>query len=440
MKPAAKKKMIEAFAAAEAEPAKTMAKAIHHLAEPPFHETRSAQVLADYLAERGFRVTFPFTNIPTAFRAVWGRGKPVVGLLGEYDALPNCGEKEGTWGHGCGHDLLGTAAAVGAALAKAALQKTGQRGQVVFYGCPAEETLAGKVYMARDGAFRDLDFVLAWHPGAKTAANNVGGSALDSLVYEFFGRTAHGASAHHGRSALDAVMLMDVAANYLREHVEENVRIHMVVRDGGDAPNVVPAYAKAWYYVRGKDRKQVDAVRQRLDQCAKGAALATDTRVRKKRLTAIYSRLPNDCMAANVLRNLQLFGAPKATVSDERIARKHRVKPEFPQGVSEGFGTQGRGSTDEDSVSWLVPMGRFTMASQPKNVPGHHRLRTLVGQAPFAHACVLQAAKVLAGCAVDLLTDAAYRRKASAEFRRRTRGFTYDPLIPKRQAVPVNPP
>ena len=145
----------------------------------------------------------------------------------------------------------------------------------MYYGCPAEEILAGKIYMARDGAFRDCDAILGWHPGTSTAVGRCGGSALDSLLFEFHGKTAHGAYAHHGRSALDGVMLLDVAANYLREHVPDNVRIHMCILDGGDAPNVVPAYAKAWYYVRATDREQVEDVTERLKACARGAAMAT---------------------------------------------------------------------------------------------------------------------------------------------------------------------
>ena len=159
---------------------------------------------------------------------------------------------------------MGVAPAVGAVAAKEIFARNKIKGQIVYYGCPAEETLAGKVYMARDGGFRDLDAVLAWHPAARSGVNNYGGSAIASLVYEFFGKTSHGASAHMGRSALDGVMLRDVAANYLREHVPENVRIHCVIRDGGYAPNVVPAYTKVWYYVRGKDRAEVDEGRARL--------------------------------------------------------------------------------------------------------------------------------------------------------------------------------
>jgi len=440
MRPATKQSRVTRAVRAEATRAKRLAGAVHEFAEPAFKEVKSSRALADYLEGHGFDVAFPFRKIPTAFRAVWGRGKPVVGMLGEYDALPNCGEAEGTWGHGCGHDLLGVGAATGAIIAKAVMEAAGLRGTLVYYGCPAEETLAGKAYMARDGAFRDLDACLAWHPGGTTGANNVGGSALDSLVYEFFGRTAHGASAHLGRSALDAVMLFDVAANYLREHIPETMRIHMVVRDGGDAPNVVPAYAKVWYYLRGTDREQVDEVRKRLDACAQGAATASGTTMKVTRLTAVYSRLPNDVLAETVRKNLVLFGAPRATAGDRTRVKGLGLKATFATGIAEGFGTQGRGSSDEDTVSWLVPLGRFTVACIAKGTPGHNRLATSQGTWPFALRGMLQAAKVFAGCALDLVGDAALLRGVRAEFRKRTRDFTFDPLIPRRQPVPIDPP
>jgi len=437
-----KKTLVSRAVAAESRAAGKLLKRIHKLAEPAFKEHESARLLAEYLADRGFQVEFPFRKIPTAFRAAWGGGRPRAGMLGEYDALPDCGKHERAWGHGCGHDLLGVGAAVGAAAAAKVLSRRRGRtpGRVVFYGCPAEETLAGKGYMARDGAFRDVDACLAWHPGGKTRANNLGGSALDSLVFEFFGKTAHGASAHAGRSALDGVMLTDVAANYLREHVPENVRLHMVIRDGGDAPNVVPGYARAWYYVRAKDRAQVDEVRERLTACARGAALATGTRMRWRRIAAVYSRLANDAMTDVVRGNLELFGAPRATAADRRRAKRRGSKGEFARGVAPDAETQGRGSTDEDNVSWLVPLGRFTVACVPKGTTGHHRDWSAQGGLPFAQRGCLQAAKIFAGCALDLILDKAALRRARAEFRRRTRGFTYDPLLTRSQKVPIDPP
>lgn len=414
---------------------------IHRFAEPPFKEVKSSRLLADYLADHGFEVEFPFKKIPTAFRARWGKSGPAIGMLGEYDALPNCGANEGEWGHGCGHNLLGTAPAAGAVAAKQVLEQGGYRGQIIYYGCPAEETLAGKVYMARDGAFRDLDACLAWHPSSDNRANNHGGAALDSLVIEYFGRTAHGASAHHGRSALDGVILLDVAVNYLREHVPENVRIHSVIRNGGDAPNVVPAYAKTWYYVRGKNRAQVDEVRERLLACARGAAEATGTTMKWQRLTAVCERVPNDALCGLIERNLQRFGPPRPTAEDRRLLVEDLgIQSDFSTKVGPRSTAQGRGSTDEDNVSWLAPLGRFQIACFAKNTPGHHRDLAAQVALPFARKGLLQAAKVFAGTAIDLCFHAPLLRKAKAEFQQRMQGRKYDPLIPKKQPVPVEAP
>jgi aminobenzoyl-glutamate utilization protein B len=294
--------------------------------------------------------------------------------------------------------------------------------------------------MARDGAFRDMDAVLAWHPGTGTGVNNYGGSSLDSLVFEFHGRTAHGASAHAGRSALDGVMLMDVAANYLREHIPENCRIHCIIRDGGDAPNVVPAYAKVWYFVRGKDRAQVDELRARLIACAEGAAIATETKMNWHRITAVYPRLPNDTMCDTVGNNVTLFGAPRASKADISVVEKMGYKKGFNSSVSTGHGSQGRGSSDEDNVSWLAPMGRFTVACYALGTPGHHRDMAAQAVLPFSDRAIFQAAKIFAGSALDLFQKPELLSKVKSEYRGKTKGFNYDPLIPKRQKVPVDPP
>jgi len=432
-----KKRQVEQLVRTAAAETGRLARAIHSLAEPPFLEVESSRLLAEYLDRAGFRVGFDFRRIPTAFRAVWGRGKPVVGVLGEFDALPDCGQAPDSWGHGCGHNLLGVGSALAATLVKAALAARGRRGTVVYYGCPAEEALAGKVYMARDGAFRELDACIAWHPGAGAGVRAGGGSALDSLVYEFFGRTAHGAHAEGGRSALDAAILMDVAVNYLREHVPENVRIHSVIPEGGDAPNVVPAYAKIWYYLRGQDREQVDGIRKRMDACARGAALATETTPKITRLTAVYSRLPNETFAEVMLDNLRLFRAPAVTSADRKRAKQAGLSGQFNVKLGGISRKPGRASSDEDNVSWLAPLGGLAMVCYPKGVRGHHRTLAAQADAPFALRGMRQAAKVMAGAALDLCADPALMRRIKAEFRRRLGGFVYKPLIPKRQKIPV---
>ena len=411
-----------------------MADEIGRLAEPGFRETQSAGILADYLRENGFTVQFPWPHMPTAFKATAGRGRPVIGLLAEYDALPDCGPEKGDWGHGCGHNLLGTAAAVAAVAARDLLADQRRPGRIVVWGCPAEELLAGKVYMARDGAFRRDNAILAWHPSSSNGITRLGGAAMDSLVFEFLGVTAHGAYADRGRSALDGVILLDVAANYLREHIPENVRIHMCIPSGGEAPNVVPAYAKAWYYVRGKDRAQVDEVRKRLVACARGAAMATGTRVKVTRLTGVYNRLQNDVLGDLLLKHLQQFGPPSATERDRENVRRLGRKPEFKVRISTGKETQGRASSDEDNVSWLAPFaGELRVACLSRGTPGHHRDYAAQMRLPFAHRGMLRAAEILAASAVELCLTPALVRKARAEFKERIGKFRYDPLIPARQ-------
>jgi len=441
MTAAAKRERVRQQVAAEHRDAPRLAGAIWELAEPPFQEHRSAKLLADYLASCGFRVTFPWNGVPTAFKAVAGKGRPVVGMLGEYDALPDCGETPGTYGHACGHNLLGVASAAGAVAVARMLEQTRRPGRIVYWGCPAEEALAGKVYMARDGGFRGMDACLCWHPSGENRVKAAGGSALDSLVFEFHGRTAHGAHAEGGRSALDAALLMDVAVNYLREHVPENVRIHCVVRDGGHAPNVVPEYAKIWYYVRAKDREQVDDVTRRLARCARGAATMTETRVRRTKITALYSRLPNRTLAALVRDNMVLMGAPRPTAADRKRVRKLGKEADFATDVQREISWEpGRASSDEDTVSWLAPLGGFALACVARGTRGHHREYTRQTNLPFAHRGMLRAAEIMAATALDLCADAALLKKVKAEFHKRRGRFTYDPLVPKRQKPPtVNP-
>lgn len=436
MKEADKKKLIRTVVARHTAAACRVSDTIADYAELGLQEFKSSCALADFLRERGFEVEFPWRSMPTAFRAVRGRGRPCIGLLAEYDALADCGLQPGTPGHGCGHNLLGTASALAAVAATEALAKRKLPGRIVLWGCPAEELLNGKVYMARDGAFRNHDAILAWHPEVGNRVRHVGGAAMDSVTYEFFGKTAHGAYADSGRSALDGVMLLDVAANYLREHVPENVRIHMCVPHGGDAPNVVPGYACGWYFVRGRDRAQVEAIRRRLDACARGAAMATETRVKVTRLTGVYNRLPNKTISRQMLDNFKLFGAPRVTEADRRHVRALGDSADFNTKLQSDLNeTPSYASSDEANVSWLAPMSVIGVACKSRNAAGHHRDTTAQGKLPFAHRGLCRAAEILAATALDLCRDAGFRRRAKSEFRGLTRDFVYDPLVPKRQKI-----
>ena len=240
-----------------AETLNATANKIWEYAELALEEYRSSQLLGELLQKEGFSVEFGAGGLPTAFVATYGTGKPVIGILGEYDALPGISQKAAVTvqnalhehgpGHGCGHNLLGVGGAGAALAVKSVLEKYGLAGTVKFFGCPAEETIEGKTYMARDGVFSGLDICLDWHPSDETEVSLDSSQAMNSFEVVFRGRTAHAAwDPWHGRSALDAIELMDIGINFLREHVPTSVRLHYVIQDGGDAPNVVPAYARAW--------------------------------------------------------------------------------------------------------------------------------------------------------------------------------------------------
>jgi len=406
-------------------------------AEEPLKEFRSARLVREVLERHGFRPEMDFAKLPTAFAMAFGRGRPRIGILAEYDALPDCGLEPGTWGHGCGHNLLGGGSLLAALIARRVMETRGLRGTVVLYGCPAEETLAGKVYMARDGAFANLDACLAWHPDASNRVGAGGGSAVNSYAFEFFGKTAHGASAHAGRSALDALELTDHAVNILREHIPENIRIHSVVTAGGRAPNVVPEYARSWLYVRGRDRKQVDEISKRVLKCARGAATATETRVKTTLLTACTDRLPNDAMADHLHACLKAFGPPPFDKADARQLKRLKATGELSTKIAPIDTNRGRASSDQDNVSWLAPFTSLRVATKPKGITGHHRDTTRLGTTRAAHKGMTHAGKVLALAALSLMTDRKLLGKARREFRRRTKDFTYDPLVPTRQNPPI---
>ena len=414
----------------------TVSDRIWEYAEEPLKEFKSSRLMRDVAARHGFVVEREFSNMPTAFAMAAGSGRPRIGILSEYDALPDCGLEKGTWGHGCAHNLLGGGSLLAALIAQKIMKDRGLRGTLILFGCPAEETVIGKVYMARDGAFANLDAVLGWHPGVHNTVNP-GGSALNTYAFEFFGRTAHAAGAQSGRSALDGAELMDHAVNILREHIPENVRIHSVITCGGGAPNVVPEYARSWYYVRGKDRKEVGEIAARVIKCAKGAATATETKMKPTLLTAVYERLPNDASAEHLHLCLKKMGPTPFNKSDERALKRLKLKGKLSREIKDIRKERGRASTDEDNVSWLVPLGNLGVATHPDKLIGHHRDTTRVGKSPFAHKGMVHAGKTLALAALSLATDSKLRAKIKREFRRRTKDFTYDPIVPKRQRPPV---
>ena len=414
-----------------------LAEEIAELAEPPLREFESADRLEAFLSAHRFKVTRPYKRMPTAFKAVAGTGRPVIGVLAEYDALPDCGPRPGEWGHGCGHNLLGVGSAMAGIAAAEVLAALGKAGRVIVFGCPAEEALHGKVFMAAQGAFKLLDAVLGWHPSGTTLVGAKGGAAMDSLRLRFSGKTAHAAGApHEGRSALDAVMLTDVAVNYLREHVRENARIHSVVSDGGAAPNVVPDKAELWYYIRGKNRAQVDDLRRRVRLCARGAATATETRWRMVVETSITERIANDTMASVMDALLHRCGGPKFTDADDRAAKKAFGGKGYRPGVREPQTEAGRASSDEDNVSWFAPLGRISVACVPDGVTGHHRTYAAAVRMPAANKGMFAAAEVMAMTAVELALNPPLLRKAKEEFRKNRRGKKYDLPIPS-EAPPV---
>ena len=349
-------------------------------------------------------------------------------------------------GHGCGHNLLGVGGAGAALAVKAVMEKYGLTGTVKFFGCPAEETIEGKTYMARDGVFSGLDICLDWHPSDETQVSLDSSQAMNSFEVVFRGKTAHAAGdPWHGRSALDAVELMDMGINFLREHVPTSVRLHYVILDGGGAPNVVPAYARAWYYVRGKDRPEVDEIYARVLKIAQGAALMTETTHEIHFKTGVYNFLKNRTVAELLYRNLQWIKAPLYTAEEKAFARRlqkelgvkeqglsETIKPlEEPEKIVSG------GSTDVADVSWVVPTASLDVTCFPKEIPGHHWGIVSCSGSAVGFKGMVTAAKVIAASAVEALTNGRIIAQAQKEFKEKTKGFVYRSAIPAEQKPPV---
>ena len=442
-----------------------MADAIWDHPELALAEHRACQLQADDLQADGFTITTGVGDLPTAFVAEFtvGTGGPIIGFLGEYDALPSLSqqrspaqqpvEPDGA-GHGCGHNLLGTAALAAASVVKAWLVATGTAGTVRYYGCPAEETCEGKVFMARAGAFDDLDLAITWHPNSTNTVWAGSSLAVNNLKFRFHGRTAHAASnPETGRSALDAVELMSVGVNYLREHVIDAARIHYVITNGGGAPNVVPDEAEGWYFVRAPERGQVEELTERVRKVAQGAALMTETTLEEIFVSGAYNMLTNGVLSRQLLASLEALGPLEFT--DEEIAWGREVSATFPDSLRRGIlqgeylpesllneGLSGAvwpirdadkvlpGSTDVADVSWITPTSQVTTACWPLAVPGHSWAITSTAGMSIGHKGMLHAAKAMALTAAEFYVDPELRAAARAEFATSTAGRPYRCPIP----------
>ena len=446
-----------------------IAKQIWDNPQVALQETYASKLLADKLAAAGFDISWGAGGMPTAFIAEWGSGAPIIGILGEYDALPGLSQalssaktplEAGGPGHGCGHNLYGTAC-LGAALAlQNAMTAQDIPGTIRYYGCPAEETLVGKTFMARDGVFDDLDAALTWHPGATNIVWNGSSLAMNSFRVNFHGVAAHaGGSPWLGRSALDGVMLMDAGVNYMREHVPPESRIHSVVTSGGEAPNVVPAYAQVWYFVRAPKRAQVEDMYRWMQDIAKGAALMSGTRCEIEFLTGCYDMLPNQVMSDLLYEKMAAVSDMRFTEQERQYARE--LQATFPAGsVQRGFdwtqlSTSDKldpaalddplwegvfphsktpplmgGSTEVADVSWITPTAQMTTACWPLGTPGHSWQTTASTGSSIGAKGMLFAAKTMALAALDLLLDADLLARAKAEFSESRGDFRYTTPLP----------
>ena len=428
-------------------------------AEISMEEFKSTEAYVEAMKAQGFEVETNLCGIKTAFLGRYGSGKPVIGILGEFDALSGLSQvadatskqwlEEGGNGHGCGHNLLGVAS-FGAAMAiKNEIEKGNLKGTVVFYGCPGEEGCAGKAFMARDGMFRDLDAALCWHPGDVNEVTTGSNAASLQFEYTFTGLTAHAAGdPQNGRSALDAAELMNVGVNFLREHMPKKCCLHYSFLDaGGISPNVVQPTAKLMYMVRGENVTEAKKLLERVHKVAQGAALMTETSVEWKQIDGTAFTFSNHVLEKAIYANLCDAPLPEFTAEEENFAAA--IKSTFvcdrlpsdgaelnydvkmavaemskngtlpinnfvvPYAPSDYFA---QGSTDVGDVSWVTPTAQFTATTWASGNPGHSWQNVAMGKSSVAHKGITFAAKVLAGTAADLMTNPEILEKAKAEF------------------------
>lgn len=446
---------------------------IWEYAELGLLEFKSAKLLIEELKKHGFKIEENVGGMPTAFVATWGKGKPILGVMGEYDALPGLSQCKttdkkplvnGAPGHGCGHNIHGASGMAGAIAIRYAMEKHGLKGTVKFFGTPAEESASGKVWMVRDGVFDGVDAVLSHHPSSMNVGSLSSSLANNSVKFHYKGKTSHAAgSPEHGRSALDAIELMNIGVNFLREHIIQDARIHYVIEEGGGQPNVVPDYARSWYLVRAPQRDQVEHIYKRVLKIAEGAALMTETELEVEFIKAIYNKIPSKVLSDVVTANMREIGAPEYT--DEEIEWARRLtstvgkeaktamlmkskRPgweklvdvvmdnSIPDPWNEGIVSPG--STDVSDVSWKAPTMEFGTATWPIGAPGHSWMNVAGGAHSTGHKSLLFASKIIAASGLDLLMDAKLREAAWKEHKERTLGKEYKTPIPEGMKPPLD--
>jgi aminobenzoyl-glutamate utilization protein B len=421
-------------------------------AEMGYKEVQSSVLLQKTLKNNGFEVQAGVAEIPTAFVATYGSGKPVIGILAEYDALPGlaqeavpekkpiAGQKAG---HGCGHHLFGTASVAAGIEIKKLIEEKKLSGTVKVYGCPAEEGGSGKVYMVRAGLFNDVDAVIHWHPGNENDVTMTSALANKSAKFRFRGMSAHAAmSPEKGRSSLDAVEAMNYMVNMMREHIPQETRIHYVITDGGKAPNVVPDYAEVYYYVRHPKRADVVEIFDRVMKAAEGAALGTGTQLEYEIIGGTHDLLLNRTLAEVMQQNMEKIGGFTYTPAEEAFAKKIQASFNFSY---PGINTTndinplkiksdaGGGSTDVGDVSYAVPTVGCGTATWAPGTPAHSWQAVACGGTELGTKGMMLAAKTMALTAIDLFTNPAIIAKATEEFRKAKGDYQYQPLLGDRK-------
>ncbi len=416
--------------------------------EMAFEEYQSSEALAAYAEANGFRVTRGVAGMPTAFTAEYGSGSPVIGILGEFDALPGLSQKtvpekdprnDGAPGHGCGHNLFGTASLAAASAIKDLIEQGKIQGTVRFYGTPAEEKFFGKLWMIREGLFDDVDVCMDWHPGDVTEADVQSSLALVDYYVEYFGQAAHGAAdPWNGRSAGDAVELFTTGINYYREHVKPTVRMHYHIMDAGKVVNVVPDYGKVWMRVRDNKIDGMREVWKRTEEIAKGAAMMANVDYKISLISGVHDVLVNRAGGEALQENLEYLGDISYTDEETAFAKNIQKATEKPEvgldaSVSPMKDTRenpGGGSTDAGDVSQVVPTIRLSATVAPKDTPWHSWAVVACGGMSIGHKGMLYASKALAMTMVDLYTDAKLREAVKAEFRERLGDYQYEGIVP----------